>query len=159
MSVFVLIPPLISFRGILSLLGYKNASQGQQITNNAKLQDNQEENRYELDRQEIWLEFLIYKLADCESKGNPLALNKVDKNGLSSKGFWQFQDKTWRYYIQKYNLWNWQEWDEADYENAIWDANYQKVVVDKMFVDKDINLQKEFPTCSKKLKLEKNYAL
>ncbi len=100
---------------------------------------------------------LIRELSFCESGNNNLALNKIDKNGLSSKGTWQFQDKSWRYYIKKYDLWNWKEWEEADFENNVWDGEYQRVVVRKMFIDKDVDLRQEFPDCSKKLKLKKNY--
>lgn len=110
-----------------------------------------------IQKQDTEINKLIKRLAFCESGNNNLAINKTDKNGKSSKGQWQFQDLSWKHYIKKYDLWNWREWDEADYENAIWDAQYQKVVVEKMFIDPDINLKKEFPECAIKLKLKKNY--
>lgn len=98
-------------------------------------------------------EFWLAKLRNCESGNNSLALNKVDKNGRSSKSLYQFQDKTWRHYIQKYDLWNWREWDNADYENAIWDGWYQEMVIRKMLNDKNVNFKTEFPTCIKRLGL------
>lgn len=99
--------------------------------------------------QDLWLA----KLRNCESGDNPLAINKVDKNGRSSKGLYQFQNKTWRSYIEKYDLWNWQEWEEADFENAIWDGWYQEVVIRKMLNDKEVIFKQEFPDCVKRLGL------
>ena len=97
--------------------------------------------------------FWLKKLRDCESGNSQLALNKIDKNGKSSKGLYQFQNKTWKHYVQKYDLWNWREWEDADYENNIWDGQYQERVVRNMLNDKEVVWSSEFPSCVKKLGL------
>ena len=101
---------------------------------------------------------LIDQLGICESGNNQLAINPVDKDGTPSCGRFQFKRLTWKYYIIKYNLFGWQNWEAEDFENALWSGDVQKIVVEKMFVDPDVNLLWEFPDCSKKLNLEKNYA-
>ena len=103
------------------------------------------------------IDYLIDQLSVCESGNNQSAINPVDKDGTASNGLFQFKRTTWKHYIIKYNLFSWQVFEEEDFENALWDGNAQRVVVEKMFKDPQVNLRLEFPDCSKSLNLEKNY--
>ena len=98
-------------------------------------------------------ELYLAKLINCESGDNPLARNDHDRDNLSAKGLYQFKDKTWRFYIKKYDLWNWRNWEEADFENAIWSREHQEVVLRYMLNDEDVNFKREFPQCVKRLGL------
>jgi len=97
-------------------------------------------------------------LANCESGGNPSALNPMDSDGTPSNGMYQFKRSTWRYFVEKYDLWNWREWDDADWENTMWSGEHQDVVVSLMFMDKEVNLHGQFPKCSSDLGLPRNFA-
>jgi hypothetical protein len=104
------------------------------------------------------LSIKIDQLATCESSNNPNALNPKDSNGLPSMGLFQFQSKSWKYFVDKYKLWNTSNWSGTDYANTIYNSNMQLSIVQKMFVDPTVNLHQQFPTCSKKLQLEITYA-
>ena len=94
----------------------------------------------------------------CESGGDALALNPADVNGKPSKGLFQFQDLSWKKYVVRYGLWPWRLWEPEDWENAVWSDYHQTEIVKRMFVDRQVNLKNEFPFCSRKLGLKKNYA-
>ena len=102
---------------------------------------------------------LIDKLMMCESGGNQNALNPADTDGTPSNGLFQFKRTTWKYYVKKYDMFEWQNFDEADWENTMWSGDLQREVVERMFIDPDVRLRTtEFPDCSKKLGLKQNYA-
>jgi len=107
--------------------------------------------------EEIDPEGYINALAVCESGNNQSAINPVDKDGTSSNGLFQFKRTTWKNYITKYNLFSWQAFEEEDFENALWDGYAQRIVVEKMFKDPEVNLWWEFPDCSQQLNLQKTY--
>lgn len=92
-------------------------------------------------------------LALCESGDNPLALNKIDVNGTSSIGQWQFQANSWKYRIRKYKLFNYKSWEPADWENTIFSKIHQEIVLDRMIDDPTVTWQNEFPTCIKRVGL------
>ena len=100
---------------------------------------------------------LIESLAVCESGGNNIAVNPNDLDNTPSYSTFQWKPSTWSLYVKRYKLWNSEEWDEADLVNAMWDTQYQKEIVKKMFTDPRVDLRREFPGCSKKLGLKKNY--
>lgn len=92
-------------------------------------------------QQEVWRSALQWH----ESHGDKNALNPKDKNGLPSKGCFQFQDKTFRHYIEKYELLNLIDLDETDWLNWIWDCDLQTEIVNRMLSDKDVAWEQEFP--------------
>jgi len=100
---------------------------------------------------------LIDQLEKCESGSNNMAINLVDRNGKSSYGSFQFQLSSWIFYLNKYKLYDTTGWEEVDYLNNIFDREMQKNIVIKMFEDPQVNLWNEFPICSQKLHLFKNY--
>lgn len=105
------------------------------------------------------LSYLIDRLMECESGGNQHALNPVDLDGTPSNGLFQFKRSTWKFYIKKYNLFGWQNFNEADWENTLWVGDLQRIVVERMFVDPDVRLRsREFPDCAKRIGLRENYA-
>lgn len=90
------------------------------------------------------------KMRVCESSDNPLAKNPEDLDGTLSYGLWQFKIGTWKHYIKKYDLFGWQNWEEADWWNAIWSRYYQDIVIDYMLEDDEVDWAREFPWCIKK---------
>ncbi len=101
---------------------------------------------------------LIDKLAQCESRGNNMAVNPNDLDNTPSYSTFQWKPSTWALYVKRYKLWNSKDWDEADLSNAMWDTQYQTAIVKKMFTDPLVDLRHEFPSCSKLLGLKKNYS-
>ncbi len=105
------------------------------------------------------ISILIDKLMMCESGGNWEAVNPKDLDGTPSWGLFQFKPSTWKLYVKKYDLWEWQNFDDADWWNTMMNGDLQRIVVEKMFLDKDVRLAtREFPGCSRKLGLKQNYA-
>jgi hypothetical protein len=102
---------------------------------------------------------LIDKLCHCESGCNSQAVNPMDTDGTASWGMFQFKPSTWRLYVKKYDLFLWQNFDDADWWNTMMSGELQRIVVEKMFRDPDVRLAtREFPGCSKILGLKQNYA-
>lgn len=104
------------------------------------------------------IEAKVVALGQCESHGDPAAVNPIDRDGTPSNGKYQFKRGTWRAYVLKYKLWGSDQWEPADFENTLFSGYHQDYVVRLMFTDPQVNLQWEFPACSKKLGLPKNYA-
>jgi hypothetical protein len=103
---------------------------------------------------------LIDKLSICESGGNNLAINPRDTDGTPSYGEFQFKTTTWEMYVKRYDLFEWQNFDEADWYNTMMADDLQRIVVEKMFCDKNVRLvTTEFPTCARRLGLKQNYAI
>ncbi|MCX5781779.1 MAG: hypothetical protein NT145_03610 [Elusimicrobia bacterium] len=96
----------------------------------------------------------IEKLAICESSNNPLAVNPKDKDGRPKYGLFQFDIRTWKMYITRYNLFNYQKWEEADWWNAIYSDYHQEIVLREM-IENGVDLAKEFG-CIKKIGLFDN---
>lgn len=100
-----------------------------------------------LDNLEKWIE----ELALCESSGNPLALNPKDRDNRPKHGLYQFDIETWKMYIKRYELFNYEEWEDADWWNAIYSDYHQEIVLREM-IKNNVNLGKEFG-CVKKIGL------
>jgi len=99
------------------------------------------------DSLDLWLD----KLAFCESSNNPLAVNPKDKDGRPKYGLFQFDIETWKMYIKRYNLFNHQDWEDADYWNSIYSRDHQEIVIREMMKN-GVNMSKEFG-CVRKIGL------
>ncbi len=95
------------------------------------------------------LEKWIKELALCESSNNPLAVNPKDKDSRPKYGLYQFDIETWKMYIKRYELFNYEEWEEADWWNAIYSDHHQEIVLKEM-IKNNVDLEKEFG-CVKKI--------
>lgn len=106
------------------------------------------------------LEPLIYALAGCESHHDNMAVNPNDLDNTPSYSTFQWKPDTWKLYVKKYDLFEWQGWEDADFTNNMYDTEMQTIVVRHMFVDPQVNLHHEFPDCSspRHLNLQRNYA-
>ncbi len=91
--------------------------------------------------QEVWIGALQWG----ESNGIKTALNPKDRNGKRSVGCYQFQDDTFRLYVEKYQLLDIKNLDESDWLNWIWDCDLQTEIVKRMLGDNDVNWRNEFP--------------
>lgn len=92
----------------------------------------------------------ISKLSACESTNNPLAVNPFDLDGTASHGRFQFKFDTWKFYIQKYKLFNYTDMEDADYWNLIYDGSLQEIVLRNMIHDPEVDFSHEFPACVKR---------
>lgn len=88
-----------------------------------------------IDREE-WLARLI----QCESGGDPNALNPVDLDGTPSHGILQFKDTTFEMYRLRYDMG----------AVALYDAEAQKQMVRFMMDDPRVRWENEFPDCVRK---------
>ena len=66
----------------------------------------------------------LFKLADCESDHDPIAINEND-NGSPSYGKFQYKLKTFKWLVVKYNLLDPKNLEEADWINWIMDGQFQ----------------------------------
>jgi len=88
-------------------------------------------------RQEVWLNVLEW----CESRGNPNAINEIDRDGTASYGAFQFKPTTLDYFADKYGITT----------TTLMDYATQKAVVTQMILHRDdINWHQQFPDCVKK---------
>lgn len=88
--------------------------------------------------QDVWLGALEW----CESRGDPSAINKKDRDGTPSYGAFQFKPSTLILYAKQYGL-------EA---TSTMDYRTQRKVVEAMVLDQArINWNQEFPDCVKRL--------
>ena len=85
----------------------------------------------------------------CESSDNPVAINPNDLDGTPSYGLYQYKPDTFKGYVIKYNLFDWKNWDKADWENALMSRWHQEEVMTKMIPDLDVVWETEFPDCTK----------
>ena len=99
------------------------------------------------------LEEWKFNLGDCESNNIPSAINPNDLDGTPSYGQYQFKIGTFKYYVEKYNLFDWQNWEEDDWWEAIFDGEKQHIVLEHMIEDPEVNFTWEFPWCVEKLGL------
>lgn len=88
------------------------------------------------DAQEAWLGQLI----NCESAGNPGAINPLDRDGTPSYGLLQFKPSTFHGYRKQYGL------EEAE----LMDPEAQKETVRHMMQDPGVNWYQQFPACTRK---------
>lgn len=84
---------------------------------------------------EAWVE----KLIQCESTGNPQAVNPKDRDGTASYGILQFKPSTFAAYSAKYGI-----------EGELMDAEAQIKIVHAMMDDKSVRWHNEFPDCVRK---------
>lgn len=89
------------------------------------------------DAQEAWLADLI----NCESHGNPTAINPIDLDGTPSYGILQFKPATFHGYRKQYGL------EEAE----LMDPEAQKETVRHMMLDPGVNWYQQFPACVRRL--------
>jgi len=80
-----------------------------------------------------------------------LAINPKDKDNRPKYGLFQFDIETWKMYIKRYKLFNYENWEEADWWNAIYSGYHQKIVLREM-IKNNVGLRKEFG-CIKKIGL------
>lgn len=89
------------------------------------------------------------ELAQCESSGDPLAVNPIDRDGTSSYGLYQFKPGTLigisRAYLTIYI-------DEKNVMQAIYDPIVQNAALAQMIHHRDeINWHQQFPACVARL--------
>lgn len=82
--------------------------------------------------QEKWLE----RLVQCESTGNPAAINPKDRDGTPSYGLLQFKPSTFVYFAERYRI-----------KGTLMDANAQRAIVRKMMNDATVDWLQQFPDC------------
>lgn len=88
--------------------------------------------------QEVWLHSLEW----CESRGNPAAINKMDRDGTPSYGAFQFKPSTLDYYADMYGV----------ATTTLMDYETQRAVVEQMILHRgEINWSQQFPDCVKRL--------
>lgn len=91
-------------------------------------------------KQEVWLNVLEW----CESRGDPSAVNEVDRDGTASYGAFQFKPSTLEYYADRYGV----------ATTTLMDYETQRAVVKQMILHRDeINWHQQFPDCVKKFGL------
>ncbi len=93
---------------------------------------------------------VVEKLIQCESQGKEDAVHKLDGDGTDSINVLQFKYKTFRYYAEKYGIFNGKDFDEADWMNAWNDTYYQKLVA-SWIIEKDKNWKNNWVVCSKNI--------
>ncbi len=81
------------------------------------------------DKMDIWLE----KLAKKESRGRS-NIKILDVNNRHSYGCLQFQMETFKGYSKKYDLLP--EAEDKEFENMIYDCNFQKLLARKMIEER-----------------------
>lgn len=108
------------------------------------------------DAREKWLA----KLIQCESRGNPKAINPKDLDGTASYGLLQFKPSTFWAFGETYGIVKREKnKDEpklvimpdgslgSEYD-AMMSPFYQKAIVRKMMDDKSVNWHQQFPVCT-----------
>jgi len=93
----------------------------------------------------------INRLGLCESGNNQNAVNPLDLDGTASHGMYQFKIGTWKTFVQKYDLWNWREWEAADWSNTMMSDYHQTTVLQHMVNDTSVDFSHQFPSCTRKL--------
>ena len=91
----------------------------------------------------------IERLSLCESGSNQNAINPDDA-GSPSFGYLQFKMGTFESYIKLYDLFGWQGWEDADWQNAIMNAGYQTDLAREMLL-REKNSHLHWSNCSNKL--------
>lgn len=87
-------------------------------------------------QQRAWFGALTW----CESKGNPNAVNKKDRDGTPSYGLLQFKPSTFTYFAEKYGI---------DGSAGYMDPKAQSLIVEQMILRNDVTWSQQFPACVK----------
>lgn len=87
------------------------------------------------DEQEKWLA----DLEQCESRGNPGAINPEDRDGTPSYGLLQFKPSTFEMFAKAYGI-----------EGELMDPDAQRNIVRRMMHDPSVRWETQFPDCVKK---------
>lgn len=96
----------------------------------------------------FWLvEDVINRLIQCESGGNNLAYN-FDTNNRYSIGVLQFQVRTARYYLEKYNLPG-SEYDDLKLSLILHNSEFSKNLAREILIRE--NAWRNWYNCSKKI--------
>lgn len=82
----------------------------------------------------------LAKLIQCESHGNPEAINPKDRDGTPSYGLLQFKPSTFEMFSKAYKI-----------EGELMDPEAQKAIVRRMMDDKSVVWENQFPACVRKL--------
>jgi len=90
------------------------------------------------------------KMRMCESSDNQMAINPNDLDGTPSYSLYQFKPPTFKGYVIKYDLFNWREWDDADWRNNLMSRWHQEEIMTRMIEDPDVKWTREFPDCIRK---------
>lgn len=85
---------------------------------------------------EAWLR----RLEQCESGGNPNALNPEDLDGTPSHGILQFKRSTFIAYSRKYHI-----------IGELYEPEAQRAIVREMMDDPSVWWEQQFPACVRKL--------
>lgn len=88
--------------------------------------------------QEAWLA----KLVQCESTGDPGAVNPKDRDGTPSYGLLQFKPSTFAMFSKAYGI-----------EGKLMDPDAQRAIVRRMMGDASVNWHQQFPDCVRRLGL------
>lgn len=99
---------------------------------NQNIQETPDPRKELLASREEWLKNLI----KCESGGNPLAVNEVDRDGTPSYGLLQFKPSTFETFSKAYGV-----------VGELMDPEAQKEIVRKMMDDPSVKWEKQFPDC------------
>jgi len=84
----------------------------------------------------------LSKLIQCESTGNPHAVNPKDLDGTASYGLLQFKPSTFEMFSKKYGI-----------AGELMDGEAQKKIVRAMMDDTSVRWHRQFPACVNKLGL------
>lgn len=91
-------------------------------------------------RQAAWLD----RLVQCESHGDPKAVNPKDRDGTPSYGLLQFKPSTFAMFSKAYGMAS-----TTDYMDPI----AQRLIVMRMMRDPSVRWHQQFPVCVEKLGL------
>ena len=96
-------------------------------------------------RQKAWLGALEW----CESRGNPEAVNKKDRDGTPSYGILQFKPSTFKYYGERYGIG--EQLELGFSPDGYMNPDGQEFIVEQMIIRGDVDWNQQFPDCVKKL--------
>jgi hypothetical protein len=92
---------------------------------------------------------IINQIEQCESNGNENAIHEHDGDGTSF-GILQFKYKTFRYYSEKFGVFNGKGFDEADWINA-WHDRWSQELVASYMMENLTNWKSNWVVCTKNL--------
>lgn len=99
--------------------------------------------------QEVW----IHALEWCESRGDPEAINEIDRDGTSSYGPWQFKPATLWHFGKIYNVPATKDLTIHDIdETFVMDYERQRATIEEMVLHaSEIKWSYQFPDCVARL--------
>lgn len=139
----------LTYKGFQMALVEAKAMASQEVIRPLTSEENFKLWLYEKTGFDIKLFKKVYKLEQCESQHTSWAINPKDRDGTPSYGAFQFKPTTLLYYAKKYGY----EINPEPNEilNLAFDRYFTAEIVIKMFQDKSVNLNREFPVCIKKI--------